>query len=617
LRYKNIIDKNSILIICKKKGISFAFSYKKINNYKDLLNSNNLVYYKYDKDEWYIIHDLSNIDNFINYLNSNKGKNTKNYNVDKLTIPSISKLPACNFIDEFGFEYIIPNGDGHENKKELVPECRHLLRVYPKNIKKDLVYDHDKKCYKLLVDFHTDIRNAIITLNGLFEPYEIVKGSYSKIVYYSSEYDSNGFQVLLDNENQPYRKNNKYDTDCYRLNPYIWSHLEIKSRENKCLKLNDAGWYEFEKEFESGTLLFYNKVLYNYMINPVNSKCIKIMDLSRGNISNFVIEDFNAITLRDTKGIKIWQEKLLGFYNESNNTVYFESSIANSLILYNGIGFSYFLRPSDSSIKLKIPESINQDIDTGIDDNSKIIAINFYSGYIPINNYIVPQGNISELCNIVLRKYKLELENTTKELNKFKKIYENIEEFIYQQEFTITNITYDLELDFKPTIDANFKIFINKKILSTKLWSYTFENNKNILKIDNSVEIKKDDVIKIYYKINGEVSLLYDDYYEYLKPIDKLSPHIFRLSYIPEIGSIRLFINGIEYLAPNYWIYDEDNRYIEWGWIKENGGFNIDDTFDVVAVYDLKYTTNNIINKDYFIEQQSQKGDYVHVGRYN
>lgn len=614
MRYKNIIDRDSILFICKKKGISIAVSYKTINKYSNLINSNNLIYYKYDKDEWFLLNDLDNIDGSINAIKNTKGKINNNI-IIKLDIKTISKLPACNYIDEFGYEYIIPNGDGHElKKKDLIPECRHLLRVYPNNIHKELVYDNEKRCYKLLVNFNTDVSNALITMNGIFEPYEFIKGSKTKIVFYSATENENGFQVLRDNENEVYRtETGEFDTSYYNIFPYIWSHLEITNRQNKCIQLTDTGWYEFEYEFEPGTLLFYNKVIYDYMVNPVNSKYIKILNLSRGNISNFVIEDLNAITLRDMKNKKIWQEKLIGFYNESDNIVYFESSVANSIILYNGIGSSYIHTNSESAVKLKIPEYINQDIMTGIDDNSKIMAINFYSGYIPINNYVVPQGKISELCNITLKTYKDKLVRTTNELNKFKKIYNNISNIVYKQTLIVNEDNVNtIELDFKPDLDTNFKIFINNKLISTKLWSYSFTDNKNILTLDKSIKLKKDDIINLYYKLNGSNGLLYDDFYEHLKA-NNTDNHIFTLSYIPELGSLRLFINGIEYLAPNYWTYNELNNTINWGWTKENGGFDIRDDFDVVALYDLMYSSNNIIDLDYFIKQQSQKGDYLHV----
>lgn len=73
------------------------------------------------------------------------------------------------------------------------------------------------------------------------------------------------------------------------------------------------------------------------------------------------------------------------------------------------------------------------------------------------------------------------------------------------------------------------------------------------------------------------------------------SPNVFRLKYIPAIGNLRFYINGVYYpLADGFFDLDREGKKLTWLYTKENGGFDLEPHFRYLAIYDVYYEENGL-----------------------
>lgn len=517
--YKESMNAQTILF----KGDSFckAYDLSYLNN-----NYNKIAKYLQNVKDIYYKRNSSR-SSWINYKQAllkpeNKGLSfgeriilgAKN---DKLS-DRLEEIPETEYIDRGGFKYRIGARDGLDSASDL----RTLHAILQMNITKKLIpAENDNDCNKIIVNFRTDVSNAIITFNGLFEPYEAYKGSNNTVIYYEDlSRDVEGGKKF------EFPRNDKGEImlDWCHIMPYSWEDVLIDEKFNSIRRQGD--WFEFEHEVDSACLLFYNKVMYFFEVNPHNSKLVRILDLDIGNINNFVKEDVQVVRMRDKDGEKLKQQRLVGFYNESEKVVYFPSNITNAIITYNGTRHEYIIRPDKKSIIFKIPADINMYFEPGLDTNSRIYASCFYTGTLDGRSfYQMPNGELSRIANDILAEYKAKLDLSEQHIRSLERILQddNGNEIIYSGYEETLHETKDIInypnnqvfiLKFKP-IEGTLRLYINgvyynrdvfytydkdnKKII----WTYGVDANFNGFDIDDTmiVTVKYD----IYYKDNADI----------------------------------------------------------------------------------------------------------------
>jgi len=508
--YKESMDGQTVVFIGDSfcKGYNLSYLNNNFNRINNSLQQVKDIYYKCN----------SSRSSWINYKQallkeSNRGISPIERILNGLKNDTLSKtldeLPECEFIDALGYKYIIGARDGMDSASSV----RQLNHVFLPNIEKHFEDDKELGCKTLIVNFKTDVRNSIIIFNGIYVPYEMYKKSKTTIIYYETD-------------DYPFPKDElgNYKIDWCTIIPYSWEDIEIINRDLRPIK-REKEWLVFDEEISDDCLAFYNGVMYFFDINKYNEYYIKLRDIDIGNINNFKIEDIVLFRLADKNKLELKQQKLTGFLNVSEATAYFPATISNAIISYNGIDESNFIiKPDKKSIRFKIPYEIYQINQVlGLDDNSKVCAVNFYTGNLTNETFTAPQEELTIIANDLLQHYKDKLTIAEEKVNYLEKIND----------------------------------------------------------------------------------IIFDDYQEILY-FDSKNPTRFNLRFIPVESSIKFYINGVRYDKDLYWIYNSDNKYIEWTYTQYNQGFDIDKRMVITVVYDLYYDINGITDKEAFKNKQKQ-----------
>jgi hypothetical protein len=501
---KEMMDASTILFVGPSYSKAYNLNYlnKYFNSISSELQNVTNIYYKcnYSRSSWidYKSALLRSEHSNMSYAE----KIMDGLYTDKLS-NELTELPETEYIDYLGYKYTIGARDGLDSSAS----ARQLTSVLQSNMTKELLYDEIHQCYSLIVDFRMDVSSSIIILNGLFEPYQMYKNSRSKIIYY--EDIEHGFEFPRDEAGNLY-------VEWFKPIPYKWNNVSIDKDDKIYPIKKDGKWLVFDRDIDYTYLLFYNKVMYTYTVNNINEKYITINSIDTGNAVNFKEDEIYLLKVNDTDGKTIVrQQKLIGFYDDSSDTVYFPTNISNALITYNGTYHQFIIKADKKSIKFKIPSEINVNIDIGRDRASNILAINFYSGVITEDAYVVPQAEICNVANTVLVNYRNRLDNALDTIN---------------------------------------------------------EMGKN------------QDVI-------------FNDYNDPLT-ISSRTPNVFKLKYIPEPSSVQLYINNVSYDRNIYFFYNEEDNTIEWTYTSYEGGFDLDNSMEINATYDLYYAKNGIEGAD-------------------
>lgn len=464
--YKESMDAATIMFIgdtyCKAYNITYLNeNYNLINN---SLQSVRKIYYKCNSSRSSWINykkaltkpenkNLSYVDRILNGLKN-----------DVLSDEEFNNLPETEYTDYFGYKYIIGAKDGLENAASV----KQIIPILESNISKTIEYDPDRKCRRLMVEFRTNIENAIITFNGLFEPFEYYESNEKSVILY---YEENGLSFPKDNDGN-------YRTDWINIVPYKWKGMEIQSKNEHPVK-RDGEWVVFENEITSNCLVIYNKMLYEYELNKFDDHYIKFVNIDIGNSNNFKLSDIEIIRLKSDDGLRIKQQKMIGFFNESDGTVYFPESIESSLITYNGIYQKYFIKPNKKSIKFRFPHDLVGFDDLEVENKSKIIATNFYTGSLPTNYVSFPKDDLASAANKMLDMYKNKLDNAESRITKLEKQ----KDLIY--------VEYNQAVEFKDIEDNTIKL----KYIPIE---------RTIRLLINNVEYDKD----IYYSYNKDTKTI-------------------------------------------------------------------------------------------------------------
>ena len=92
---------------------------------------------------------------------------------------------------------------------------------------------------------------------------------------------------------------------------------------------------------------------------------------------------------------------------------------------------------------------------------------------------------------------------------------------------------------------------------------------------------------------------MFNDFEDHLI-FDPNNPNVFYLKYIPV--NVRLSVNGILYYRDLHFTFDRETREITWIFGPGKGGFELEERYNYVAIYDLFYEANNITDINGFIE---------------
>jgi len=120
--------------------------------------------------------------------------------------------------------------------------------------------------------------------------------------------------------------------------------------------------------------------------------------------------------------------------------------------------------------------------------------------------------------------------------------------------------------------------------------------NKLINKYKKEAEIAKQKL----NEIQEEKGLVYPNYKDTIKKyrqgeFDGVIRPYFELKYKPVENTVKLFINGVAYKSDTYFYYhllDGKKPIIVWDYLEMDNGFDIQNDFDVTAVYDVLYSEN-------------------------
>jgi len=112
------------------------------------------------------------------------------------------------------------------------------------------------------------------------------------------------------------------------------------------------------------------------------------------------------------------------------------------------------------------------------------------------------------------------------------------------------------------------------------------EQELDLLSLSNLIK-EYESLKQIYLEKLKKISLpqeMINDYQEIL-PVNELTPNEFFLSKEPNESTFRFYINGILYPSMYYNLKSKDKK-VTWLMDKSNGGFNIETSFIVKAIYD-------------------------------
>lgn len=525
--------------------------------------------------------------------------------------PSLDELPETTYTDIDGYVHKIGPRDGLDsgmNELPLYTEEGHV-----QSIQGD----------KVIVKFRTqDVRNSIITVNGLFfDNYDFSKNEskYFNEIYdkefvnlkknttieYSMEeilhhYDFSNVNspINIDEFNKrTYSEKIRYFKENYVFKLFKWKNVKI-SREYHSIGVVD-GWFKFDQPVDDGCLIFYNKVLHFYEQHRNNFKEIKNGEQKQyyvrlagdmGNINNYKSEDVTMVKLTqmvkndegytENKPVKL--EAFSGYLDRDTFIVRFPKPVNNALLTYNGIHHQYITYRDGYNIEFMVGPN-------RLAEHEKLYK-----------NLKFEPGMDEEQYERIKKKQEnyLEHKNDLDELG----IKNNLKERQFKNAF----------LDGVPINGVN-------------VYNWNAENvevvnvNKNLMRnmdiiVNHYVRELKYANRKLH-EIQTVTRGVYDDFVDELVIVNNEN-NLFTLRYPAIQDTLRLYINGVLYYEKHHYnivekVNDTEGKTIKWTFTGEEG-INLtknnvdigrlDDTqedgtpegtnkYKVVAVYDINYDT--------------------------
>jgi hypothetical protein len=105
-------------------------------------------------------------------------------------------------------------------------------------------------------------------------------------------------------------------------------------------------------------------------------------------------------------------------------------------------------------------------------------------------------------------------------------------------------------------------------------------------------------IVDRFTKVIDELDLeMFNDYIDNLV-FNVAKPNEFSIRYVPAIGNLRFYINGILYDEGDHYHLDRANKKITWLFTKAEGGFDIEPHYKLLAVYDIYLKDNDLQRLD-------------------
>ena len=363
---KRHMEADTLLYVGRDFALAFNREFLKRNYhyYRDRIKDATKVYYKSGNEFASWINYKSAIQNNSGSYDERIEKALKN------PLMSLSKnlleIPSCYYIDNSGSEYFIKPNDGITLKKFYHERTDYLYEQpeYSPVIKTHLENNYE---IDLKVKFKQSIKNAIITLNSLFIDYDVL----------------NDYEII-------YRNIKNYLYKCQPTDKMTDKNFEFEVNVHKwkgmCIdfKLRPIGREDnvllFSKDISPNGLLVYNSVLLNYTVDKDNPKkvYINLDDFNFFQYGEPVLTDFVVTTFKCENYDDMVIRKVVhrGVNNILPGEVEFPCAIKDSLIVFNGLNYPYYL---NDEFTVVAPVS-NESLGLTLENDTPVYAISFYSG---------------------------------------------------------------------------------------------------------------------------------------------------------------------------------------------------------------------------------------------
>jgi hypothetical protein len=503
---KKNMEADTIFFIGKRFAKSYNYEYYR-RNFTDIqkeLGTPERVYYKVN-DEF---------SSWIKYKEAMRNlKGTPEERMQKaLETPAyrlsseLTELPSCTYTDSEGYTYFIAPNDGKVNPtywldREDIVQTEPIIEI--ENVGTEVC-----PVINLHVKFDYDISNAIVTLNNLFLPYELVN---NKEILYIDVQDSLKRVDLSDMDTGRELRSGEVDNYGYYntdIGVYKWAGSKKLPFRTPKKKIEDV--IEFADYVDVNGMIFYNGIYYRHELvdDPEGTGKgfkIRLLDVRPEYCDYFNIDEIQYVKFVSTDGTdNLKKFEIRGLNNLFPNEVEFPFNITNSLITTGGLDLTYIMKDRYS---IEYP-LFDNGLDSSLDSSTPVYATCFYAGLSGMGAGYTTGFEPQDAYDI------------------------------------ISNLTNKLQLDYK-----------------NKMNDYT-----------DYLEFNPDNPREFYLEF---------------KPIIYNVPGV-------SANNIRLAINGIRYHEGTHFTYDKKTNCISWNYTKDQGGFDLQEKYSIVAIYDFLFEENGI-----------------------
>jgi len=306
--------------------------------------------------------------------------------------------------------------------------------------------------------------------------------------------------------------------------------------------------------------------------------------IPRNQLGEIVLEDIK-IKVFKWDGASIDLESIVKPVRRDGEYFYFDEEIDDDYILiYNGVIYPYIINEYNAHY-VQLTDTDFDDFSVfdpekcrlyrAKDNTNNILHVARMYGFLnKVDNIIYFPATVENsmvLYNGCYHEYSILVEGKSIKLNIPTDIWVNSD-----YSFATATYFYDSGSDHICFCDHNSK--------------YTMVVSDLLKKYRDYIDLLQSKVIDLE-RLNH---VIYNDF-EDLLLVDENDPTTFRLTYYPEEITIRLFINGVRYEKDVFFYYDFDNKNIVWKFTAANGGFDLDSSYEIIAIYDFNYEFNRTL----------------------
>lgn len=360
---KTTMEKDTILFVGNNNyGIAMEYNYYNKNYYKvdNKIESPIAIYYKVGNtsDTWI------DLEKAIQLLpGSFTERVLRALELPDYRITDITKIPACDYYDAKGYINKISPYDGQYDSAFWVKRCDDLY------LKGKNGYDYSIEGNHLYIRFNEDIdidlKNSMISLNGLFTPYKILGKNLIKYINIVDQLYINQVNFTnMSNEEiheeidllkQKQRTGTITDAETIRLynliqslykmytvkiNVYTWENIE--KSENIPSVGRNGEWITLSKYVDDNCFVIYKGQMLDYEVNEINKSKIRLKDVDIERLRMFDLSKLYVYQMTSTEQNRELRKFIAkGINNRHRNTVDFVLPVEQSLVVYEGIDHEY------------------------------------------------------------------------------------------------------------------------------------------------------------------------------------------------------------------------------------------------------------------------------------